>query len=118
MAKKIERMIFCAKCDKEMQEIVLPRYEYEDFYVLHHINAYNCNNCGKIFFTESQAKQMKAKTEQLKKHSFGFERKITISGKSLVVTIPIELASHLHIAQGQKVKLYPIANEGLMIRKM
>ncbi len=70
MAKKINNGIYCVKCDKEMQEIVLPRYEYEDFYVLHNVDAYNCNNFGKIFFTELQAKQMKAKTEELKKTFF------------------------------------------------
>jgi len=36
-------------------------------------------------------------------------------GQSLVVTIPIELANHLKIVQEQKVKLYQISNEWLMM---
>ena len=66
MVKKIENGIICVNCHKEMQEIVLFRYEYEDSYALHNVAAYNCSSCGKIFFTESQVKQIKARTEELK----------------------------------------------------
>ena len=112
-----EETPYCAKCDKEMHEVLLPRYEYEENLPLHNVAAYRCNSCGKIFFTENQAKEMQARTEELKEYTFGFERKITISGKSLAVTIPHELAEHLNIKQGEKVRIFPIAKEGFMIRK-
>ncbi|HIG93482.1 TPA: AbrB/MazE/SpoVT family DNA-binding domain-containing protein [Candidatus Woesearchaeota archaeon] len=112
-----EEVPYCAKCDQEMQQILLPKYEYEEEQVLHNVEAYRCNSCGKIFFTESQAKQMKLRSRELKEYTFGFERKVTISGKSLVIGIPHELAEHLHIEQGQTVKVYPMANEGLIIKK-
>ncbi len=112
-----ENVPYCIKCDEEMQEVLLPKYEYEEGYPLHNVLAFRCNDCGKVFFTEKQAKEMKTRTNELREYVFGFERKVTISGGSLVVGIPHELAEHLQIGQGQKVKIFPVANEGLLIRK-
>ena len=117
MAKMNEHIPYCVKCDQEMQEVLLPTYEYEEGQILHNVSAFRCNSCGKIFFTEQQAKEMKARTQELREYTFGFERKVTISGKSLVVSIPSELAEHLHIKQGQKLKIFPVANEGFIIKK-
>jgi len=113
-----ENIPYCVKCDEEMQEVLLPRYEYDEGVVLHNVDSFRCNTCGKMFFNEQQAKIMKARTQELNAHTFGFERKVLMSGKSLVVGIPQELAEHLHFHQGQTVKVYPVAHEGLIIRKM
>ncbi|MBI2110596.1 AbrB/MazE/SpoVT family DNA-binding domain-containing protein [Candidatus Woesearchaeota archaeon] len=59
---------------------------------------------------------MEARTAEVREYAFGFERKVTISGKSLVVGIPAELAVHLNIKQGSKVRIIPVAKEGLMIK--
>lgn len=112
-----ENVPYCAKCDEEMQEVLLPKYEYEGGYLLHNTAAFRCNSCGKVFFTEAQAKEMKSRTNELKEYTFGFERKVIVSGKSLVVGIPHELVEHLHLKQGQKVKVFPIAQDGMMVRK-
>ena len=117
MNKRTKEQILCAKCQTEMKEGLLPKYEYEQGYPLHNVQAYQCPQCNKIFFTEQQAKEMKSRTNELKEYTFGFERKVTISGKSLVVGIPSELADHLEIRQGQKVKIIPVAKDGFMIRK-
>ena len=113
-----ENIPYCAKCDEEMKEVLLPKYEYEEGYLMHNVGAFRCHTCGKTFFTENQAKEMKARTNELKEYMFGFERQVMVSGKSLVVGIPCELAEHLHIKRGQKVKVFPVADEGLMIRKV
>lgn len=113
-----ENIPYCAKCDEEMQEVLLPKYEYEDSQVLHNVGAFRCNECGKVFFTKHQAEEMKVRTNELKEYTFGFERKVLVSGKSLVVGIPCELADHLKLEQGQKVKIFPMANEGLIVRKI
>ncbi len=110
-----ENTPYCVKCDEEMQEVLLPRYEYEESVVLHNVGAFRCNSCEKLFFTKQQAKVMKTRTRELKEYTFGFERKVLVSGKSLVVEIPQELAEHLDIHQGQTVKIYPLANEGLVV---
>src|SRR3989344_4704089 len=113
MAKQMKENIpYCAKCNEEMQEILLPKYEYEQGNLLHNVAAFRCNTCNKIFFTENQAKEMKARASELKEYTFGFERKIMVSGKSLVIGIPHELVEQFHIKQGQKIKIFPIANEG------
>src|SRR3989338_4003707 len=118
MVKKIiEEGIFCAKCNLKMEISVIPKYEYEEGYQLHNIQAYQCPKCNKIFFTEEQAHKMEIRTQELKKSEFGFERKVTISGKSLVISIPSELVNHLNIKQGEKIKIIPVTKEGFMIKK-
>ena len=64
-----------------------------------------------------KAKEMEARTNELKEYRFGFERKLTISGRSLSLGIPSELASQLNLKKGQKVKIYPVSNEGILIKK-
>ena len=115
--KMKENAIYCAKCNKEMREVLLPKYEFEEGLPLHNVHSYRCDNCGKIFFTENQAKEMEARTNELKEYRFGFERKLTISGRSLVLGIPSELANQLKLKQGQKVKIFPMSKEGFLIKK-
>lgn len=118
MDKMKEGTPYCARCNKEMKEVILAKYEYEEGCPLEQVPAYRCLECGNIFFTETQAKSMKSRTLEVKQIQFGFERKVTISGKSLVVTIPYELAEHLHLKQGSKVKLFPVIKEGFVVRKV
>lgn len=115
---KMKDGIYCAKCDVQMQRVILPEYEYLVGHPLHHVPAYQCPKCKATFFTEEQAHEMEARTKELMEYTFGFERKVTISGKSLVVGIPSELANHLRIKQGQKVKIFPVAKDGFLIRKI
>jgi len=117
MVKLEEGKIYCAKCDEEMIEILLPRYEYEDGYVLHNVSSFRCNKCGQVFFTEEQAKQLEIRTTELKEYQFGFERKVGISGRSLIVTIPQELADNLRLKKGSNVKVLPMAKDGFMVKK-
>jgi phage FluMu protein Com len=97
MAQELDEGLYCAKCNVKMQIGVVPVYEYEEGYPLHNIQAYQCPKCNKLFFTEEQANELEMRTKELKEYAFGFERKVTRSGKSLVVGIPSELASHLNI---------------------
>ena len=107
--------VYCAKCNILVKEGVLPRYEFQEGFPLKNVEAYQCRKCGNVFFSERQAKEMERRTE--KEYSFGFDRKVTISGRRLVVGIPAELADHLKIKKGQKVRIIPIAREGFMIKK-
>lgn len=118
MVTKTNDGIFCAKCDAEMKIGLINKYEFEEGYSLHNVSGYECPKCNKTFFTKEQAREMEIRTEELKEYAFGFQRKVTISGKSLVVGIPSELADHLNIKQGQTVRIIPVAREGFMIRKV
>ncbi|MEK6960028.1 MAG: hypothetical protein AABX47_02570 [Nanoarchaeota archaeon] len=106
----------CVKCDLPMESVLLPRYEYEIGCPLHDVEALKCKKCGEVFFTEDQAHAMRDRTEELKEFSFGFVRTVTLSGKSLVVCVPSELADQLKMKQGQKVRIIPIAREGFMVK--
>lgn len=121
MAKRTnleENKIYCVKCDEAMKLVSLPSYEFEEGTPLHNVQGYKCFRCGKLFFTEAQAKEMEARTNELKEYTFGFRRKVTISGKSLVIGIPSELAEHAKITSGTPVKILPISNEGFIVRKI
>lgn len=106
----------CAKCNVEMRLGVVPKYEYTEGIPLNNVQALRCPKCNNVFFTEEQADEMEARTEEIKKRDFSFPRKVTISGKSLVVGIPSELAEHLHIKKGQKVRILPSSN-GFLVQK-
>ncbi len=110
--------IYCARCDQEMKLVTIPNYEFEDEIVLHNVSGYKCASCNHTFFTEEQAKEMEARTEELKEYTFGFKKKLTISGRSLVLNIPAELADHVHLKQGTPVKITPLSNEGFLVRKL
>ena len=113
-----EGIIYCAKCDAEMAEKILPSYEYLEGWPLSNVPAYKCSKCWNIFFTEEQAAKMEKRTKRLLESTFGFERKVTVSGKSLALTIPQELARHLKLSQGTLVKITPLSKEGLIVRKI
>lgn len=118
MATKMkEGSVYCAKCDSEMRPAVLPSYEYLEGHALSNVPAYKCHKCGNVFFTEKQAAGMEQRTKALVESTFGFHRKITVTGRSLAVTIPQELASHLNLSKGVTVKIIP-STGGLMIRKV
>lgn len=112
-----EGAVYCAKCDSEMRPTVLPTYEYLEGHALSNLPAYKCPKCDNVFFTERQADDMKQRTKTLVESTFGFHRKITVTGRSLAVTIPQELASHLNLSKGVTVKIIP-STGGLMIRKV
>lgn len=108
--------MLCATCDAEMQLITLPKYEFEEGTPLYNVPAYRCPNGHHTFFTEEQAHAMEARTDELKRHAFAFERKITISGRSLSLAIPAELARYLNLRKGQRVRILPVAKEGILVR--
>ena len=112
-----EGVVYCAKCDSEMRQTVLPSYEYMEGCPLSNVPAYKCHKCGNVFFTEQQAADMKQRAKTLFESTFGFHRKITVTGRSLAVTIPQELASHMKLSKGVTVKIIP-STGGLMIRKV
>ena len=113
-----ENVFYCATCNKEMKLVLLKNYEFEDGFPLVGVPAYQCGKCHEFFFTEEQAKKMEQRTNQLRKHAFAFQRKITISGKSLALGIPSELAEHLHLKQGTAVKILPLAKNGFLVKKL
>lgn len=113
-----ENVFYCATCNKEMNLVLLKNYEFEDGLPLAGVSAYQCAKCHEFFFTEQQAKTMEQRTNQLKEHTFGFQRKITISGKSLALGIPSELADHLHLKQGTAVKIMPLTKNGFLVKKL
>ena len=112
-----EGEIHCGVCGTAMRRTTLPVYEFLEGYPLHDVPAYRCVKCGAIFFTEKDADEMERRTRVLEEQEFGFERKITMSGRSMAVTIPHELAEHLHLRQGQVVKVVPIAKHGFLVKK-
>jgi hypothetical protein len=63
MAMK-ENVLYYANCNKEMKDVLLPRYEYDERFPLHNVAARKCPKCAKIFFTEAQAKEIKALVNQ------------------------------------------------------
>ena len=83
--------IICGKCEKEMEEIELKEYEFEEGITLDNVRAMQCPS-GHVTFTENQAEILEQRTEDIKTHVFRFIRSISKSARSLVIRIPSDLA--------------------------
>jgi len=99
--------IICKKCGIEAQEKILDRYEYEEGIPLCNVHTYECPNCQEFIFTEAQVEEIEKRTEMIKSEMLAFERKVTVSGRSLVINLPEDLVRHMNIAKGKIVKIIP-----------
>lgn len=75
----------------------------------------NALNATSLFFTAGQVDEMERRTDLIKAHSFAFERKVTVSGRSLSINIPEDLARHLHVLKGKAVRLIPLDDKRFMV---
>lgn len=107
--------IKCLKCNEQAEKIVLPSYEYIKGITLQNVDAFECPKCGEFIFTEKQVDAMEKRTDAIKMHLFAFVRKITISGRSLVINIPEDLVRHMKLSKGKKTKLFPLDDKRLLI---
>jgi len=99
--------IICKNCGIEAQQIVTDKYEYEEGIPLRNVPAYECPKCKEFIFTEAQVEEMERKTDMIKAELFIFERKVTISGRSLVINLPEDLVKHMNLIKGKVVKIIP-----------
>ena len=77
--------------------------------------AFECPKCKEFIFTLEQVEEMERRTEQLKVHLFPFLRKVTVSGRSLVINIPEDLARHLRVIKGTAVKLIALDDKRFIV---
>src|SRR5271157_1953659 len=94
---------------------MLENYEYEDGIPLHNVPAYECPICGEYIFTEAQVDEMEGKTDMIKAEMLAFERKVTVSGRSLVINLPEDLVRHMNIIKGQKVRILPAGKRKFIV---
>lgn len=107
--------IICKKCNVDAKEVVLDYYEYEEGIPLRKVNAYECPMCKEFIFTEVQVEEMERRTDMIKSEMFAFNRKITISGRSLVINIPEDLVKHMNILKGKTVKIIPSGKKRFIV---
>lgn len=107
--------MICKKCNVDVKEVVLDNYEYEEGIPLRKVNAYECPMCNEFIFTENQVDEMERRTDLIKSEMFAFNRKITISGRSLVINIPEDLVKHMNILKGKTVKIIPAGKKRFIV---
>jgi YgiT-type zinc finger domain-containing protein len=104
--------MFCKKCKEETKKTTLDRYEHEKGIVLENVEAYECPKCGEFIFTEKQLEDSERRTEVIKIHKFSFKRKLTVSGRALVINIPVnipeDVVRHMKLTKGMPIKLTPL----------
>lgn len=108
--------LMCKKCNEETRKVKLPRYEHEKGIVLEDVDAFQCPNCGEFVFTEKQIDEIEKRTEAIKVHKFSFERKITVSGRSLVINIPEDIVRHMKLSKGKKTRLTPLDDKSFLVQ--
>ncbi len=107
--------IICKKCGIEAREAVLESYEYEEGILLRNVPTYECPKCGEFVFTETQVEDMERKTDLIKAEMLAFERKVTISGRSLCLNLPEDLVKHMNIIKGKNVKIIPAGRKRFIV---
>ena len=107
--------LVCKKCKEVAEKTVLSRYEAEKGIVLEDVDAYECPKCGEFVFTEEQIEEIEKRVEAIKTHRFSFKRKITISGRSLVINIPEDMVRHMKIHKGKITKLTPLDDKRFLV---
>lgn len=107
--------IICMKCKVQAKEVILESYEYEEGIPLRNVSAYECLDCNEFIFTEDQVEKMEERTDMIKSEMFAFNRKITISGRSLVINIPEDLVKHMNILKGKMVKIIPSGKKRFIV---
>jgi hypothetical protein len=98
-----------------MQLVQLPLYEHEKGIPLEKVAAYECPSCHEWAFTEQQVEDVERRTEVAKAHRFGFMRKITVSGRSLVLNLPDDLVKHMKLSKGGSVRIVPLDDRHLVV---
>ncbi len=107
--------LMCIKCNKETKKVTLNEYEQERGIVLKNVDAYACQNCKEFIFTPEQMETIEKRTDALKVHMFKFQRKLTISGRSLVVNVPEDMVKHMKLKKGQRIDLRPIDDRRFLV---
>lgn len=105
----------CTKCKEEVKRTIIDRYEHEKGIVLEKVEAFECPKCHEFVFTEKQIEEVERRAELIKVHRFSFERKITISGRSLVINIPEDMARHMKLSKGKKAMLTPMDDKRFLV---
>ncbi|MBI5176931.1 YgiT-type zinc finger protein [Candidatus Micrarchaeota archaeon] len=111
----VRTRLVCTKCGVEAEKALLPLYEHEKGIVLRDVEAFRCPNCGEFVFDEKQIIKVERRTQLIKVHRFSFKRKLTVSGRSLVVNIPEDIVRHMGMRKGQAAMLVPVDDKHLLI---
>ncbi|VVC02940.1 Uncharacterised protein [Candidatus Burarchaeum australiense] len=53
--------------------------------------------------------------ENIRRKNLIFERKVSYSGRSLIITIPEDLARHMGIKKGAKTRLIPVGRKAFLV---
>lgn len=107
--------LVCKKCGIEAEKTILPAYEHEEGIVLRDVEAFACPSCSEFVFDEKQILEVERRTRLVGAHRFAFDRKITVSGRSLVVNLPEDIVRHFKLAKGQKARLVPVGDKKIVL---
>ena len=107
--------LVCTKCNKKVKEVILPVYEHERGIPLKNVKAFQCPKCNEFVFDEKQVEEIEKRTETIKVHKFAFERKLTVSGRSLVINLPEDIVRHMKLSKGVKARLIPLDDKKLLL---
>ena len=107
--------ITCKKCDIPAKKVDLPVYEHEEGIPLQNVPAFECPKCKEFIFTKEQVEEMERRTDIIKVEMFTFERKVTISGRSLVINLPEALVKYMNISKGNMIKIIPSGKKRFIV---
>ncbi len=93
----------CAMCNGRLVRRKAP-FDFEDA-DFGEYTADVCARCGEAFFTPESSRAIDTKARELGLFGSGHSGKVSVSGRGLVLRIPVELARQLSLHKGQTVTL-------------
>ncbi len=100
----------CPKCNSDVAPSLLHLPFGSHMVELH---CYKCPS-GHLFSTSQQLNS----AERREAPSLELKRKISVSGNSLIVRIPVDLASHLKLSEGDDVALRISGEKSFVVEKV
>ena len=56
--------------------------------------------------------------DNIKEKGMAFQRKVSYAGRSLIITVPEDIAKHMGIERGSRVRIVPIDKGSFLVEKI
>lgn len=87
----------------------------QDEILLGKFEADVCNKCGETFFTEEASNLIERKAKESGIWGLGKKSKISYSGNSLILRIPVSVAKFMNLSKGEEVFIHPQGRKKLVV---
>jgi len=117
----------CPICGGEVKKIETSLSLFNGNIQINPILGFECNKCNEIFIDEEESRRIDSLTntkyyreaiDNIRKYQLRLRRRVSYSGRSLVIRIPKDIERVLSIKEGEEVEIYPEGKDKIIIEKI